>query len=95
MLAFFALAFQLKLKVNRIFHSNALKKRVFYLSSPFSLLLDFVVSILLFTMTQKYRLAKVIVTRSALHRRISREKNVIERIQCNGNLDKYSHVLII
>lgn len=35
MLAFFALAFQLKLKVNRIFHSNALKKGVLFIVTVF------------------------------------------------------------
>lgn len=51
MLSFFALTLQLKLKVNRIFRFKTLEKRVFYLSSSFSLLLDFLVSILLFAMT--------------------------------------------
>lgn len=92
MMVFFALALQLKLKVNRIFHSNAFiffSKRVFYLSSLFSLLLDFVVSNTFVYDDTKYRLTEVTVIRSALHRRTSR---CIECIQCIGNFDKYSHV---
>lgn len=72
MLAFFCTnSSTLKLEVNRILRSKRLEKRVFYLSSSFSLLLDFLVSILLFAMTpNSIKIStqlKVIVTRGAIH----------------------------
>lgn len=75
----FALNFELKLKVNRIFKIECIEKGVLFIVTV-SLLLDFLVALLLFMMTQNIDLPKSLSHRKPLHR-LKKRKNEFNSMQ--------------